>query len=378
VHVVWVGTRDGNPEIYFKRSTDAGASWETDIRLTNNTAASNYPSVSVSGSVVHVVWADFRDGNDEIYYKRSTDAGVSWGVDTRLTNNTANSEYPSVTVSGSVVHVVWYDERDGNPEIYYKRSTDAGVSWGTDTRLTNNTAFSVSPSVSVSGSVVHVVWRDIRDGNWEIYYKRSTDAGVSWESDTRLTNNTANSDLPSVTVSGSGVHVVWVDFRAGNSEIYYKRSIDAGVSWETDTRLTSNTATSNFPSVSISGSVVHVVWSDFRDGNDEIYYKHDPTGNPVGIQIISSEVPKEFKLKQNYPNPFNPTTQINFQIPIEGLVKLSVYDMSGKEVATLVNESLTPGYYTYNFNGSNLSTGAYFYRLVTSNSVITKRAVLVK
>ncbi len=53
-------------------------------------------------------------GTDEIYYKRSTDAGVSWGADTRLTNNTADSEYPSVAVSGSVVHVVWHDDRDGN------------------------------------------------------------------------------------------------------------------------------------------------------------------------------------------------------------------------------------------------------------------------
>ena len=81
-------------------------------------------------------------GTDEIYYKRSTDAGVNWGTDTRLTNNTADSWYPSVAVSGSVVHVVWDDNRDGNSEIYYKRSTDAGVNWGADTRLTNNTAYS--------------------------------------------------------------------------------------------------------------------------------------------------------------------------------------------------------------------------------------------
>ena len=71
---------------------------------------------------MHVVWYDNRDGNNEIYYKRSTDAGINWGADTRLTNNTAYSEYPSVAVSGSVVHVVWNDYRDGNSEIYYKRN----------------------------------------------------------------------------------------------------------------------------------------------------------------------------------------------------------------------------------------------------------------
>lgn len=100
--------------------------------------------------------------------------------------------------------------------------------------------------------------------------------------------------------------------------------------------------------------------------------------NPVNITQIGSTVPDEYSLKQNYPNPFNPTTKIDFQIPVEGLMKLVIYDISGREVATLVNEVLTPGYYTYTFNGANLSSGAYFYRLVTSNSVMTKRMVLVK
>jgi len=117
--------------------------WQSDVRLTNNDSIS-YPysfnnawCVASSGSVVHVVWFDKRDGNYEIYYKRSTDAGVNWGTDTRLTSNSSDSRYPSVAVSGSVIHVVWYDNRDGNNEIYYKRSTDAGVSWGADTRVTN-------------------------------------------------------------------------------------------------------------------------------------------------------------------------------------------------------------------------------------------------
>src|SRR5690606_25342735 len=96
-------------------------SWGADIRMTNNPANSQFPSVASSGSAVHVVWWDFRNTNDEIYYKRSSDGGVSWGADTRLTTSGAESQYPSVAVSGSVVHVVWNDDRDGNWEIYYKR-----------------------------------------------------------------------------------------------------------------------------------------------------------------------------------------------------------------------------------------------------------------
>ncbi len=383
VHVVWFDDRDGNQEIYYKRSTDGGISWGADVadtRLTNNSAPSSFPSVSVSGSVVHVVWMDDRDGgNPEIYYKRSTDGGESWEADTRLTNDPAVSEFPSVSVSGQVVHVVWDDNRDGNFEIYYKRSTDGGVSWSEDTRLTNYSAHSYSPSVSVSGLAVHVVWYDFRDGNFEIYYKRSTDGGVSWSEDTRLTNYSFTSASPSVSVSGQVVHVVWQDGRDDNWEIYYKRSDDGGVSWGiADTRLTNNSAESQLPSVAVSGSIVHVVWMDKRDDDWEIYYKRDPTGNPSD----RSGITRQFTSTKNYPNPFNPTTKIQFSIPVgtgrDLSVHLKVFDVLGREVATLVNEQLKPGTYEAEWNASNYAGGIYFYRLVVDDYTETNKMVLIK
>ncbi len=211
--------------------TNCEAQWQPDVRLTNAsgnsyTTYNNAWCIASNGDVVHVVWFDQRDGNYEIYYKRSTDGGITWGADTRLTNATGTSQYPSISVSGQVVHVVWDEDRDGNDEIYYKRSTDGGISWGGDTRLTNAPSTSEIPSITVSGSVVHVVWFDLRDLNYEIYYKRSTDGGISWGADTRLTNNSASSEYTSVSVSGSVVHVVWFDNRDGDWEIYYKRSTD--------------------------------------------------------------------------------------------------------------------------------------------------------
>jgi hypothetical protein len=92
-----------------------------------------------------------------------------------------------VAVSGLNVHTIWYDERDGNREIYYKRSTDFGLSWSADTRLTFNSATSLDPRVCVSGPNVHVVWRDIRDGNWEIYYKRNPTGNIGVEVSPKVT-----------------------------------------------------------------------------------------------------------------------------------------------------------------------------------------------
>ncbi|MBK9404488.1 MAG: T9SS type A sorting domain-containing protein [Ignavibacteria bacterium] len=378
VHVVWQDDRNGNTEIYYKRSIDEGGNWEADTRLTNNASSSVSPSVTVSGPAVHVVWFDNRDGNEEIYYKRSLDFGGSWGTDIRMTNNSAISRNPSVTASGSAAHVVWEDNREGNWEIYYKGSIDEGVNWDPDTRLTNNTANSWYPSVSSSGSDVHIVWSDDRDGNLEIYYKGSINKGVNWDADTRLTNNSAASRTPSVTVSGQAVHVVWDDRRGGASgEIYYKRSTDAGVSWIADTQLTVNFASQN-PSVSVSGTAVYVVWKDYRDGNWEIYSKRNPTGNPIGIINISSEIPKEFSLGQNYPNPFNPATKIKFALHNTSFTNLVIYDGLGREVETIVNEQLNAGIYEADWNASNFPSGVYFYKLTTGDFSKTNKMLLIK
>jgi len=382
VHVVWYDYRDGNLEIYYKRSMDAGITWGADIRLTNNPAWSGNPSVAVSGSVVNIVWFDDRDGNYEIYYKRSTDAGFSWGSDIRLTTDSASSYNPSIAVFGSNVHVVWHNfiGGDNKEKIYYKRSTDFGVSWDTEIRLTNNTTVSSYPSIAVTGTIIHVVWQDYRDINAEIYYKRSTNGGISWDSDRRLTNDPNFSGTPSVAVSNSAVHIVWRDDRNGlaNSEIYYKSSSDFGLNWSDDIRLTNNIGNSLIPSIALSGSVVHILWHDYRDGNSEIYYKRNPTANSIGIQNISTEIPSSYSLSQNYPNPFNPFTNVKFSIVKSRQVKLIVYDIKGREVQTLVNETLQPGTYETSFDGSTLNSGVYFYKLVTDGFTVTKKMILIK
>ena len=378
VHVAWDDFRNGHYEIYYKRSIDGGISWGADIRLTNNSASRYGPSVSVSAQTVHIVWDDERDGNREIYYKRSTNGGLNWQPDLRLTDNSYSSSNPSVSVSGSLLIIVWQDSRNGQYQLYYKRSSDGGLIWGQDTRITNTTEFSGNPSVSVTGSNVNLVWNDTRDGNFEIYYKRSTDGGLNWDADDRLTNNSFDSEFPSIAATGQGIHIVWFDTRFGNPEILGKRSTTGGVSWESDMRLTSNTAVSREPSVAVSGSVVNVVWSDTRDGNYEIYYKRDPTGNPIGIQIISSEIPNVYSLSQNYPNPFNPTTNIRFAIPISGFVKLIVFDIQGREVETLVNEKLEAGVYTSGWNASEMPSGVYLYKVEIATFSEVKKMILLK
>ena len=120
------------------------------------------------------------------------------------------------------------------------------------------------------------------------------------------------------------------------------------------------------------------------------------SGYVIGINKTSSEVPTRFRLEQNYPNPFNPTTKIKFNIPanikseksndlppfykggIGGLIQLKVYDITGREIQTLVNEKLNPGTYEVSFDGSNYASGVYFYQMRVGEFIETKKLVLLK
>jgi hypothetical protein len=99
--------------------------------------------------------------------------------------------------------------------------------------------------------------------------------------------------------------------------------------------------------------------------------------NPSSIQKVS-EVVKGYELGQNYPNPFNPTTNIKFSLQRENFVSLKIYDITGKEVANLINKNLKPGEYVMDFNATELSSGVYIYKLSAGDFISTKKMSLVK
>ena len=93
---------------------------------------------------------------------------------------------------------------------------------------------------------------------------------------------------------------------------------------------------------------------------------------------VSVGVPEKFGLSQNYPNPFNPTTKINFDLPVNSKVSLKIYDITGREISMLLNETKDAGFYSVSFNASGFPSGVYFYKLVTQNFSEIKRMILVK
>jgi hypothetical protein len=335
VHVIWCDTHNNGSAIYYKRSSDDGATWGPDERLSGNPGTAGFPTLAVSGANVHLAFRDQRTGrycsyykcstdggrnwgqdvfisdsslfnwwpaiaavgpmvcvalnldtvNSEVYFRRSTDNGDTWDTIQRISNAPLRSEDPCIAASDSNVHIVWNEFRhggNGHSEVYYRRSSDQGVTWGPETRLTYDTAMSYSPTVYPSGSNVDVAWEDSRDGNFEIYHKRSTDYGLTWGADERFTTDSATSVYPSIVTDGANVHIVWFGL-SGGAGIFYLHSSDDGASWDPIDTLVSGASSPASPFIDFAGPILHVIWKDTRDGHGAIYYKRNLNGN-VGVE----------------------------------------------------------------------------------------------
>jgi photosystem II stability/assembly factor-like uncharacterized protein len=154
---------------------------------------------------------------------------------------------------------------------------------------------------------------------------------------------------------------------------------NGGITWQEDDYFNGLT----------DGDIIALETVDFNTGIALVRNKTLDGGETTTMFIVSSEplsaddyghlLPLKHSLEQNYPNPFNPTTNIGYRIPEFGFVTLKVYDLLGKEVATLVNEEKPAGNYEVNFDASGLSSGIYFYKLKVGNEFIeTKKLVLLK
>jgi hypothetical protein len=174
--MVWQDDTAGNHEIFYRKSTDGGDTWSPPRRLTWTSGDSSFPAVAAdSDNSIHVVWEDSTPGPAEVYYRSSTDGGDTWGMVRRLTWTAGNSYEPAIAVDlVHAVHVVWYDGSP-NDDIFYRKSTDKGSTWGGTERLTWSPGWSEFPALAIDlRNTVYIVWDDDRSGSEEIYYKKGT------------------------------------------------------------------------------------------------------------------------------------------------------------------------------------------------------------
>jgi len=154
-----------------------------------------------------------------------------------------------------------------------------------------------------------------------------------------------------------------------SSRFTVHKSVDGGVHWN---RIGDPITWGNVLSMGVtpSGSVILRI--------EYALYTNDTTFNVTSVSQGGELNPENLRLGQNYPNPFNPTTTFQFSIVNSQLTIVKVYDLLGREVATLVNEVKGPGVYTARFDASSLTSGIYFYRLRTPEFVETKKMLLLR
>lgn len=180
-------------------------------------------------------------------------------------------------------------------------------------------------------------------------------------------------------VTGNDVRLDWsTAYEINNSGFDIERSYMDNLTsgeWIKIGNISGNGTTSTVQSYSFSdrnlssGKYAYRLKQTDFNGNSE-YFNLDEKVN-IGI-------PAKYELSQNYPNPFNPLTNLEFGISEPGFVSLMIYDASGREVITLVNENKSPGYYSVSFNASGLSSGIYFYRITSGKFSATRKMLLIK
>lgn len=176
----------------------------------------------------------------------------------------------------------------------------------------------------------------------------------------------------------TGVYVA-IRSNSGPNYIAGIRKYNAGgdTLWNSNYHVNTRAEMAKFINLGPSNNIYISGYENFANNTGYVFvvrYTHFLSG----VSNISNEIPSGFSLKQNYPNPFNPVTNINFNIPKSGFVKLTVFDITGKEIAKLVNSQLAAGTYNADFNASSLSSGVYFYKLETEGFTDIKKMILVK
>jgi hypothetical protein len=209
VYLTWWDNKTGNNEVFFAGSSNGGKSFRNPINLSNATGGSADSQIAASGSNVYVTWWDNKTGSWEVFSRASTDNGRSFGNATMLKsigNSTAKTTLkapPSNTISvdtlvaasGDNEYVVWWDNKTGNWEVLFDRSTDNGKTFsGNVTNISNSADMrSIGARIAASGDNVYIAWIDIANtGQKQVMFRASTDNGKTFSNPVRLNSTTVS------------------------------------------------------------------------------------------------------------------------------------------------------------------------------------------
>ena len=336
---------------HLTKTIDGGSSWNivssfiyfNDMAVLSNDTIFAVKSESLTGGVY-----------------RSTNGGTSWQQQLNLGSSNPNKIYMYNQRIGFIA-------KDG---FYLRKTTDSGQTWNL---------------LSGASGFTDIYFTDSLTGiKSNLDMKKTTDGGLTWSNQV-IPSGGIILDNSLTKFTHKGLDTIWAAggtafYGAGQFRGIIYRTINGGSNWQFQ-----------IPDTSIHSSTYFNI--DFYNKNNGWAYwtssgVHTTTGgDPIwltGIEQISSEIPTEYRLYQNYPNPFNPVTNIKYSVTsnVKGQmsnVKLSIYDITGKEIIVLVNQEQNAGTYVVDFDGSKYSSGVYFYTLIADGiNTDTKKMIMLK
>jgi hypothetical protein len=368
---IFAGTSGGG--VYL--STNNGTNW---IQVNNGLTNLNVWSLTVSGTNI------FAGTSEGVFI--STNNGTIWSVE----NNGLPYPY-SVTCLGTLGTNIYLGRNIG---AY--RSTNNGANW-IATGLSNQwvVTFGGFNTNLFAGTFGGGVFRSTNYGdNWTTansgltgtiaftfaVYGSNLFTGLQYNSSGVFISSNMGTNWNPAGLTGYQINKLLV-----SGINIFAATIDSGVFLSTNNGTNWTPKNQGF---NVLNSIFTLLIANnyiFAAREDETIWRR-PLAEIIGVQNISSEIPSKYSLHQNYPNPFNPTTKIRFDVaqhtpyPLSRgeNISLKVYDILGKEIATLVNETLQTGSYEVTFDGSNLPSGIYFYQLRAGEFVNTKKLTLLK
>ena len=354
VHVVWMTLHKGIPWVILmdRRSTDGGQSWLPETLLVDGSRYGNgvsAPSIAADErGDVHLVWIQLLSGgNNEVAYKRSSDCGVTWSSDTLLTNSPLLKwPVPIALDPQRNPHICWYEYAFPYPgRLWYKNSTDGGLAWNPSVMIADSdTTLPGAPNIAVDGlDRVYVFFTAYcgskPDSTWaaQIVYRVSKDTGQTFGPRQPLTVYPASPGPASVTADfNGGVHAVWGD--GPGSLLFYNGSTDGGVTWRFDPPFNlTDSFQGGWPSLTSdqTGSV-HLVYRSGPGGpyTSWIIYR---SGYPLGVEANPKGDfgGRDLARLEVYPNPVTSVAYLRVQVPSGSKASLKIFDITGRLVRVL-------------------------------------------
>lgn len=362
-------------------TTNGGTNW---VKRTYSPTGGTLRSVYFKDQNSGVVGGS-NNGNIDGFIIRTTDGGTQWSQ-----TNFIGVPYDLFSFGGDTI---WSSRHNGN----VMKSTNMGLNWTSTFIRTNLELYTVYFINNMTGWTGGAVFQEYA------YIYKTTNGGLTWLLQfIHLTDHIFSiyfindmtgfaSTLRGIVYQTTNSGNDWITKLTGSNDILFKvrfpdpntgyvaganknilKTTNQGANWNTQVLPPEISTSTYFTGISFRD--VNTGWLIGSNGT----ILKTTNGGVIGLENIGSTIPTDYKLSQNYPNPFNPTTTIEFDLPQSTNTKLIIYDITGKEIEYLVDQELSIGSYKFIFDGNQLSSGIYYYKLITSDYSETKKLVLVK